>query len=243
MKEPAAMRVKKEACLYTGKAKSVYSTDHPDYVVMVFRDDISAFNAEKTSSLAGKGAINNQINAFIMKWLSDNLGVKTHFESLLSDTESLVKRLNMLPIEAVIRHSAAGGLCRRLGLEIGTPLTPPVFEFFYKHDGLGDPFINDYHIQTFGWASAKQIADIKACAFKIDEGLTQLFAKAKLRLVDYKLEFGVLDGELYLGDEVTPDSCRLWDMETNTIFDKDRFRQDKGDVVKYYKLVGDRLGL
>ena len=231
------------SCLYTGKAKSIYSTPDPDRVIMAFRDDISAFNAEKVAVLTGKGVINNRINAFIMHWITDNVGVRTHFEYLLSDTESVVKSLTMLPIEAVVRNYAAGGLCRRLGIELGKPLDPPVFEFFYKSDALGDPMINDSHIKTMGWASEEHVQQIKALTLKVNAGLTELFAKGGLRLVDYKLEYGLFKGELYLGDEITPDGCRLWDSETAEIFDKDRFRQDKGDVVKYYKLVAERLGI
>ena len=228
--------------LYKGKAKSVFSTDDPDKLVMVFRNDTSAFDGTKVAQLERKGMVNNKFNAFIMARLQEQ-GIATHFESLLSDTESLVKNLTMLPVECVVRNYAAGSLCRRLGVAEGQALTPPVFEFFYKDDALHDPMINDSHIATFGWATTEQVAAMKSLTLRVNEVLSELFAKAGMMLVDYKLEFGLYQGEVILGDEFSPDGCRLWDSETKEKLDKDRFRQDLGDVVESYEIVGNRLGI
>lgn len=228
--------------LYTGKAKSVYSTDHPDWMVLVFRDDTSAFDGKKRQQLERKGRVNNQFNAFIMEKLTA-AGIPTHFERLLSDRECLVKRLDMLPLECVVRNLAAGSLCRRYGIEEGRPLVPPTFEFFLKSDALGDPMVNDYHIASLGWAEPWQVEQMKTLTFRINDILSPLFLDAGMLLVDYKLEFGLFNGALVLGDEVTPDGCRVWDVETREKLDKDRFRQDLGDVVESYEVVGRRLGM
>ncbi len=228
--------------LYSGKAKSVYETDQPQYYIMEFRDDISAFNAEKLASLNNKGFVNNQFNAFIMQTLA-HAGIKTHFLELFSENESVVKALQMIPVECVIRNIAAGNLCKRLGLEEGIELTPPTFEFFYKHDKLGDPFINEYHIRTFNWASEAEINAMQTITFQINDILRPLFLNAGMLLVDFKLEFGRCNGELYLGDEFTPDGCRIWDAKTREKLDKDRFRRDLGDVVESYQIAAQRLGI
>jgi len=234
--------MEKRELLYSGKAKSVYTTDDQDLLVMEFRDDTSAFDGKKLAQLANKGMVNNKFNAFIMEKLQAQ-GVETHFEKLLSDNESLVKRMGMLPVECVVRNFAAGSICRRLGVEEGAELSPPTFEFFLKDDNLGDPMINESHIETFGWASAEQVAQMKVLSFKVNEVLKELFLQGNMLLVDSKLEFGLFNGELILGDEFTPDGCRLWDKDTKEKLDKDRFRQDLGDVVESYQVVGKRLGL
>ncbi len=228
--------------LYAGKAKSVYHTDDPDYLILEFRDDTSAFDGKKKAALARKGAVNNQFNAYIMDKLSA-AGVPTHFERLLSGHESLVRNLSMLPIECVVRNRAAGSLVRRLGVEEGQTLTPPVFEFFLKDDALGDPMINDAHIITFGWATAEQIERMKALTLAVNDVLLDLFERGGMILVDYKLEFGMFRGELVLGDEFSPDGCRLWDSQTLEKMDKDRFRQDLGNVIEAYEEVGRRIGI
>ena len=228
--------------LYAGKAKSVFTTDDGDRLVMVFRDDTSAFDGKKKEALARKGAVNNQFNAAIMEKLKA-AGIPCHFEKLLSPTEALVKKLDMIPVECVVRNVAAGSICRRLGVEEGKELNPPTFEFFLKNDDLGDPMVNDYHIRSFGWATDEQVAQMKALTFKVNEVLKQLFLDGGMLLVDYKLEFGVFNGEVLLGDEFSPDGCRLWDKDTREKLDKDRFRQGLGGVVEAYEEVGRRLGM
>lgn len=228
--------------LYAGKAKSVYATANPDYVVLSFRDDTSAFDGEKVEQLSRKGEINNKFNAFIMQKLAD-AGIPTHFETLLNSTESLVKHMQMIPVECVVRNVASGSLVRRLGVEDGMQLSPPVFEFFLKNDRLHDPMINDYHIATFGWATAQQVERMKALTFEVNQVLKQLFSDAGMILVDYKLEFGVFKGEVCLGDEFSPDGCRLWDAQTHKKLDKDRFRQGLGGVIEAYEEVATRIGV
>ncbi len=228
--------------LYTGKAKSVFATDDPDKLVILFRDDTSAFNGVKKEALARKGAVNNQFNAFIMEKLQA-AGIATHFERRLSLNESLVKKLTMIPVECVVRNIAAGSIVRRLGVEEGLELTPPTFEMFLKSDELGDPMINEYHARSFGWANDEQIATMKELTFKVNEVLKQLFLDGDMLLVDYKLEFGMFQGQVVLGDEFSPDGCRLWDRHTREKMDKDRFRQDLGNVIEAYEEVGHRLGM
>ena len=234
--------MEKCAELYAGKAKSVYTTDDPERLILLFRDDTSAFDGEKVAQLARKGQVNNRFNAFIMQQL-EAAGIATHFDRLLSDNESLVKRLQMLPIECVVRNISAGSLVRRLGVEEGIDLNPPTFEFFLKNDALHDPMINTSHIRTFGWATEAEVKAMERLTFEVNRVLQQRFADADLLLVDYKLEFGRFEGELLLGDEFTPDGCRLWDRETRRKLDKDRFRQGLGDVVEGYEEVARRLGV
>jgi len=228
--------------LYTGKAKSVYTTDDPDLLVMHFRNDTSAFDGKKREQLARKGAVNNQFNAFIMEKLRA-AGIPTHMERQLSADESLVKRLEMIPVECVVRNIAAGSVCRRLGIKEGIDLSPPTYELFLKDDALGDPMINDSHALTFGWATEEQLARMKELTFQTNEVLRQLFLDGGMLLVDFKLEFGVFHGEVLLADEFSPDGCRLWDSKTREKLDKDRFRQDLGNVVESYEEVGRRLGM
>ena len=228
--------------LYAGKAKSVFRTDDPDKMVLVFRDDTSAFDGKRIEQLDRKGMVNNKFNAFIMTKLQE-AGIPTHFEKLLSDTESLVKCLDMMPIECVVRNVAAGSLCRRLGVEEGVTLTPPTFELFLKNDALGDPMINESHVESFGWAKADDLAKAKELTFKVNDVLKAIFAKGGMILVDSKLEFGLYKGEVVLGDEFSPDGCRLWDANTKEKLDKDRFRQGLGGVIEAYEDVGRRIGI
>jgi len=234
--------MEKKQELYAGKAKSVYYTDDPDKLILLFRNDTSAFDGEKIDQLARKGMVNNYFNHFIMQKLEEN-GVETHQIELISDQESVVKKLDMMPIECVIRNVATGSLCRRLGIEDGLDLNPPTFEFFLKNDELHDPMINDYHIRSFGWANDAEIDAMKTLTFKVNDILSKLFLDAGLLLVDYKLEFGRFNGNVVLGDEFTPDGCRLWDVETRQKMDKDRFRQGLGGVVEAYEEVALRLGV
>ncbi|NYS59925.1 phosphoribosylaminoimidazolesuccinocarboxamide synthase [Vreelandella salicampi] len=228
--------------LYAGKAKSVYTTDDPDLLVLQFRDDTSAFDGKKKEALARKGLVNNVFNAFIMERLED-AGIPTHFEKRLSSTESLVKKMEMIPVECVVRNIAAGGLVKRLGVEEGMTLTPPTFELFLKNDEKGDPMINESLAETFGWAKPEQLVKMKDLTFKVNHVLKQLFAEGEMLLVDYKLEFGIFNGQVILGDEFSPDGCRLWDANTREKMDKDRFRQGLGGVIEAYEEVGRRLGI
>lgn len=228
--------------LYAGKAKSVYRTDHPDRFVMVFRDDTSAFDGEKKEQLNRKGMVNNRFNAFIMEKL-EAAGVPTHFEGLLSDTESLVRKLDMIPVECVVRNISAGSLCRRLGVEEGKTLIPPTYELFLKNDAMHDPMVNESLAISFGWAKAEELEQMKRLTYQVNDVLQTLFEEAGMLLVDYKLEFGRADGEIILGDEFSPDGCRIWDRETRKKMDKDRFRQGLGEVIETYEEVGRRLGI
>lgn len=228
--------------LYSGKAKSVFTTESEDHMILLFRNDTSAFDGKKIEQLDRKGAVNNQFNAWIMDKLEE-AGIPTHHEKLLSPTESLVKKLDMIPLECVMRNISAGSICRRLGVEEGLDLQPPTFELFLKNDALGDPMVNEFHAQSFGWATPDQIDEMRQLTLKVNTELKKLFSAANILLVDYKLEFGIHKGKMYLGDEFTPDGCRLWDANTRKKLDKDRFRQNLGDVVESYELVGSRLGL
>lgn len=232
----------KQTLLYTGKAKSVYETDSADHLILVFRDDASAFNGEKIEQLDRKGKVNNRFNAFIMEKLAE-AGIETHFEKLLSPTEVLVKKLQMIPVECVMRNYAAGSLCRRLGIEEGKELVPPTFELFFKDDALGDPMVNESQAISLGWATEEQLAQMKDLTQKVNVVLKDLFAKGGMFLVDFKLEFGVFHDRIVLGDEFSPDGCRLWDKETKKKLDKDRFRQGLGGVVEAYEEVAARIGV
>ena len=234
--------MEKQKLLAKGKAKSMYETDSESVLLMEFRDDASAFDGKKMSALNNKGKVNNQFNAFILDLLAKQ-GIETHFIETISTHESLVKKLDMFPIECVVRNRATGSLCRRLGVEDGLILDPPLFEFFLKDDALGDPLINENHILSFKWASQSDIDEMKRLTFQVNEILRELFDKANLILVDYKLEFGKFEGRVLLGDEFTPDGCRLWDKDSLEKLDKDRFRQDLGDVIESYQEVANRLGI
>ena len=232
----------KQTLLYTGKAKSVYETDSADHLILVFRDDASAFNGEKIEQLDRKGKVNNLFNAFIMEKLAA-AGIETHFEKLLTPNEVLVKKLSMIPVECVIRNYAAGSLCRRLGVEEGLELTPPTFELFFKDDALGDPMVNESQAIALGWATADQLDRMKELTHQVNVVLKDLFAQGNMLLVDFKLEFGVFHDRIVLGDEFSPDGCRLWDKETKKKLDKDRFRQGLGGVVEAYEEVASRIGV
>jgi len=228
--------------LYRGKAKTVFLTDDAEKLILYFRNDTSAFDGEKIEQLERKGEVNNKFNHFIMQKL-EAAGIKTQVESLVSETECVVKKLDMIPVECVVRNIAAGSMVRRLGIEEGLVLDPPTFEFFLKNDALHDPMVNDYHITAFGWATQEQIDEMKRLTFAVNDVLKPLFEEGDMLLVDYKLEFGLSNGELILGDEFTPDGCRLWDKETRKKLDKDRFRQGLGSVVEAYIEVAKRIGL
>lgn len=231
--------------LYRGKAKTVYATDDPHHLIMHYRDDVSAFDGAKLAKLDQKGETNNKINAYVMGKLAA-AGVPTHFVRLLNDRESLVKAMKMLPVECVVRNVCAGSMAKRYGIEEGTRLAEPIFEFFLKSDALHDPLVNDDHIRILGWGSADEIAQMKEMTHAVNALLKPMFETAGIELVDYKLEFGhTMDnpqGRVVLGDEFTPDGCRLWDLKTGEKLDKDRFRRDLGDVIEHYREVARRIG-
>ncbi len=231
--------------LYKGKAKTVYATDDPRYLVMHYRDDVSAFDGVKLAKLPQKGETNNKINAYVMGRLAA-AGIPTHFIRVLNDRESLVKAMKMIPVECVVRNVCAGSMAKRYGIPEGTKLAEPIFEFFLKSDALHDPLCNEDHVRVLGWADAGEIAQMKALTHDVNGLLRPMFANAGIDLVDYKLEFGHPVGEpgapLTLGDEFTPDGCRLWDAKTGEKLDKDRFRRDLGSVIEHYREVARRIG-
>lgn len=234
--------MKKLEQLYRGKAKTLYSTDNDDFLIVEFRDDTSAFDGVKVEQLTDKGKVNNHFNAFIMQQL-EKAGIPTHFEKLLSAQESLVKHLKMIPVECVVRNIAAGSICRRLGVPEGIDLNPITFEFFLKNDALHDPMINEYHIAAFHWALPEHVEEMKRLTFAVNGVLKNLFLDAGMLLVDYKLEFGLYKDKIILGDEFTPDGCRIWDIDTREKLDKDRFRRDLGNVIESYQIAAKRLGV
>jgi phosphoribosylaminoimidazole-succinocarboxamide synthase len=231
--------------LYKGKAKTVYATDDPNYLVMHYRDDVSAFDGVKLAKLPQKGETNNKINAYVMGRLA-GAGVRTHFVRVLNERESLVKAMKMIPVECVVRNVCAGSMAKRYGIAEGTKLAEPIFEFFLKSDALHDPLCNEDHIRVLGWATPDEIAQMKAMTHDVNAVLRPMFANAGIDLVDYKLEFGhprdEPGGALVLGDEFTPDGCRLWDARTGEKLDKDRFRRDLGSVIEHYREVAQRIG-
>ncbi len=233
--------------IYEGKAKILYEGPEPGTVVQYFKDDATAFNAEKHAVIAGKGVLNNRISAHLMTKL-ESLGIPTHFIRSINMREQLVRSVEIIPIEVVVRNIAAGTLCKRLGIAEGTVLGRPLVEFFYKKDELGDPLVSEEHIFTFGWADPYELEEIVAMAWRINDYLNGLFAGIGLKLVDFKLEFGRIYGEhgevyIILADEMSPDNCRLWDMKTGEKLDKDRFRFDLGDLVEGYQYIAEKLGL
>ncbi|MBK9677070.1 MAG: phosphoribosylaminoimidazolesuccinocarboxamide synthase [Betaproteobacteria bacterium] len=232
--------------LYKGKAKTVYATDDAQRLIMHYRDDVSAFDGAKLAKLEGKGETNNRINAWVMGKLAA-AGVPTHFVALLNERESLVKAMKMVPVECVVRNVCAGSMAKRYGIAEGTKLAEPIFEFFLKSDALHDPLCNEDHIRVLGWATAREIDEMKAITHRVNAVLKPLFADAGIDLVDYKLEFGHPaddpQGPLVLGDEFTPDGCRLWDATTGEKLDKDRFRRDLGGVIEHYREVARRIGV
>ncbi len=228
--------MKKLGKLYEGKAKVLYETDDPNLLVQYFKDDATAFNAGKKGVIGDKGVVNNKVSERIFKYLSEN-GVKSHFVERLDDREMLVKRLEIIQVEVIVRNVAAGSIARRMGVEEGTELKDTIVEFCYKSDELGDPFINEYVIRAFGLASDDEVRVMTETALKVNELLTRFFDERGIVLVDFKLEFGRHNGEVLLGDEITPDGCRLWEKGTLEKLDKDRFRRDLGKIEEAYAEV------
>jgi phosphoribosylaminoimidazole-succinocarboxamide synthase len=227
--------------LYEGKAKKVFATDDPNLVIVDYKDDATAFNGEKKGTIVGKGVINNKMSNHLMQML-ESKGVPTHFVEQLSDRETLVKKVSIVPLEVIIRNISAGSFAKRYGVEEGIVFANPTIEFSYKNDELGDPLINEYHALALGLATKEEIDTIKAMAFKVDEILVPFMKGLNIDLVDFKLEFGRLpDGTIVLADEISPDTCRLWDCDTHEKLDKDRFRRDMGGVEDAYQEVMHRL--
>ncbi len=233
--------------IYEGKAKILYEGPDPNTVIQYFKDDATAFNAQKKAVIAGKGVLNNRISAHLMTKL-ESIGIPTHFIRSINMREQLVRRVEIIPIELVVRNVSAGSLVKRYGIPEGTVLQRPLVEYYYKKDELGDPLISEEHIFTFGWADPYELEEMIAMAWRVNDYLNGLFSGIGLRLIDFKLEFGRIwgeHGELYivLADEVSPDNCRLWDAKTGEKLDKDRFRFDLGDLVQGYSYIAEKLGL
>ena len=227
--------------LYEGKAKKVFATDDPHVVLVSYKDDATAFNGLKKGTIVGKGAINNRVSNFLMKMLEQN-GIPTHLIEEISDRETLVKKVAIVPLEVIVRNIAAGSLSKRLGLPEGVKRKKTVLEYCYKNDELGDPMVNEYHIAAMGWVTDENLKKIAAYALKINDLLTAYLKDVNVELIDFKLEFGITaEGELVLADEISPDTCRFWDSQTHEKLDKDRFRRDLGGVEDAYQEILKRL--
>jgi len=232
--------MEKKNQIYEGKAKILYETDSEDHLIQYFKDDATAFNAAKRGTIHDKGIMNNKISSKIFEFLHSQ-GIPTHYEKRLSEREMLVKRVTIVPVEVIVRNRAAGSLCRLLGVKEGAHLDCPILEFCYKNDSLNDPLINEYHIRAFKFATDREVETIKKYALKINELLSKFFLKLNLELIDFKLEFGRYHGNIVLADEISPDTCRLWEVGTGQKMDKDRFRQDLGHIEEAYQEVLNRV--
>ncbi|MBC8531309.1 phosphoribosylaminoimidazolesuccinocarboxamide synthase [Gehongia tenuis] len=226
--------------MYEGKAKKVFATEDEKYVIVNYKDDATAFNGKKKGTIASKGVINNRMSNYLFQMLEKN-GVETHFVEELDERRTVVKKVEIVPVEVIVRNIAAGGICKRLGLTEGMKLCAPVVEYCYKSDELDDPMINDDHIKVMDLATEEEMKTIREMTLKINGLLQERLLKADLILVDFKLEFGRFDGKIILADEISPDTCRLWDVHTMAKLDKDRFRRDLGDVEEAYQEVMRRL--
>ena len=236
------MQMKKVDLLYEGKAKKVYTTEDPDVLIVDYKDDATAFNGLKKGTIVGKGAINNRMTNHIFKLLEAE-GVPTHLVEELSDRETAVKKVEIVPLEVIIRNFSAGSFAKKMGMEEGIEFKCPTLEFSYKNDDLGDPFINKYYALSLELATEEEIDTITKYAFKVNEVMRKYFGELGIELIDFKIEFGRFHGEIILADEVSPDTCRLWDKETHEKLDKDRFRRDMGNVEDAYNEVFRRLGI
>lgn len=233
--------MEKTTQMYEGKAKKVFATENPDYCIVSYKDDATAFNGLKKGTILGKGAINNRVTNHLMRLLEKN-GVPTHLVEELNDRETLVKKVSIVPLEVIVRNIAAGSLSKRLGIPEGVKMKQTVLEYCYKDDDLGDPMVNDYHILAMEWATREELDLIAAYSFKINEVLTEYLKEAGIELIDFKLEFGkTKEGQIVLADEISPDTCRFWDIATHEKLDKDRFRRDLGGVEDAYQEILRRL--
>ncbi|SMC19505.1 phosphoribosylaminoimidazole-succinocarboxamide synthase [Clostridium acidisoli DSM 12555] len=232
--------MEKKELLYEGKAKKVYATDKADEVVVYYKDDATAFNGVKKGQIEDKGQLNNSITSMLFE-LVEKHGVKTHFIEKLNEREQLCKKVDIVPVEVIVRNVAAGSMAKRLGLEEGSPLKTTVFEICYKNDDYDDPLINDTHAVAIGLSTFEELKTIYAMTDKVNEILKEFFLKQGIKLIDFKLEFGRYNGEILLADEISPDTCRLWDVNTNEKLDKDRFRRDMGNVKEAYVEILNRI--
>ncbi len=233
--------MEKREQMYEGKAKKVFATDDPNLCIVSYKDDATAFNGLKKGTISGKGAINNRVTNHLMGLLEKE-GIPTHFVEELSERETVVKKVSIVPLEVIVRNIAAGSFSKRFGVEEGTDLLCPTLEYCYKNDELGDPMVNDYHILACGWATKEDLDTISAMTFKINDFLKKYFAEVGVLLVDFKLEFGrTSDGQIVLADEISPDTCRFWDANTREKLDKDRFRRDMGNVEDAYVEMRRRI--
>ena len=232
--------MKKLDLLYEGKAKKVFTTDDPDCLIVDYKDDATAFNGLKKGTIQGKGVINNRVSNHLMKMLEQK-GIETHVVEEISERETVVKKVSIVPLEVIVRNIAAGSLSKRLGLPEGTKLQSTVLEFCYKDDDLGDPMVNDYHIYAMGLATKEELAKISDMALKVNDYLTDYLKDLGIELIDFKLEFGRYHGDIILADEISPDTCRFWDSKTGEKLDKDRFRRDLGNVEDAYQEILKRL--
>jgi phosphoribosylaminoimidazole-succinocarboxamide synthase len=236
--------MEKTTQLYEGKAKKVYATTDPNLVIVDYKDDATAFDGKKKGTILGKGVINNRVTNHLMKLLTEKTGVPTHFVEEISERETVVKKVTIVPLEVIIRNVIAGSMSKRIGVDEGTELKNPVLEFCYKDDSLGDPFIPESLITAVGWATADEVATIKDYALKVNDFLISHFKSVGVIVVDFKLEFGrTSDGTIVLADEISPDTCRFWDEKTKEKLDKDRFRRDLGGEEDAYVEILHRLGL
>lgn len=236
------INMEKREQLYEGKAKKVYATDDPEIVIVSYKDDATAFNGVKKGTIQGKGVINNRMTNLVFRKF-EAAGIPTHFIEELNDRETAVKKVQIVPLEVIVRNVAAGSFSKRMGVEEGKALLCPILEFSYKNDDLGDPFINDDYALALGLATKEEIDQIRTYTMKINEIMKEYFLNAGMKLIDFKIEFGRYHGQIILADEVSPDTCRLWDVNTNEKLDKDRFRRDLGNVEEAYNEVFHRLGL
>ncbi len=235
--------MQKKEMLYEGKAKKVYATDQPEVYIVSYKDDATAFNGLKKGTIVGKGVVNNRMSNFMFRLL-EKQGVPTHYVEELSDRETAVKKVSIVPLEVIVRNTAAGSLSKRLGLPEGTPMKTPVLEYSYKNDDLGDPMVNDYHIFAMELATKEELEQIAAMSFKVNEIMVEFFKSVGVDLIDFKIEFGkTSDGKIILADEISPDTCRFWDIHTHEKLDKDRFRRDMGGVEEAYAEMMKRIGL
>lgn len=234
--------MEKRELLYEGKAKKVFTTDDQDVLIVDYKDDATAFNGEKKGTIVGKGVVNNRMTNYLFGML-EKKGVPTHLVKELSDRETAVKRVEIVPLEVIVRNVAAGSFSRKLGIEEGKKLLAPTLEFSYKDDALGDPMINDYFAIAIGAATREEIERITELAFAINDALKEYFVTIGIELIDFKVEFGRYKGKIILADEISPDTCRLWDLKTHDKLDKDRFRRDLGNVEDAYQEVYRRMGL
>ncbi|MDU3524126.1 phosphoribosylaminoimidazolesuccinocarboxamide synthase [Clostridium sp.] len=232
--------MKKLEMMYEGKAKKIYATEKADEVIVYYKDDATAFNGEKKGQIEEKGVLNNSITSMIFEMLNEN-GIKTHFIEKLSEREQLCKKVEIVPLEVIVRNVAAGSMAKRLGLEEGFELKTTVFELSYKDDSLGDPLINDYHAVGIGATTFEELNKIYEMTAKINDLLKEFFIKQNIRLIDFKLEFGRYNGKILLADEISPDTCRFWDATTGEKLDKDRFRRDLGNVKDAYVEILNRI--